>query len=135
MSLRRSFVACCCALSFSAFAENLSLMPWPQQVEQPASGEKLRLTPQLTLNISGDHLAGAESRWLARIARQTGWPLLPAAQPVEHPTIRVVIARAVDPLLNRTAMKATSCRSTVTVCCSVQIPGSARCAVWKRCYS
>lgn len=98
MSLRRSFVACCCALSFSAFAENLSLMPWPQQVEQPASGEKLRLTPQLTLNISGDHLAGAESRWLARIARQTGWPLLPAAQPVEHPTIRVVIARAVDPL-------------------------------------
>ncbi|MCT2418597.1 beta-N-acetylhexosaminidase [Pantoea sp. XY16] len=79
-------------------ANPLPLMPWPQQVEQPASGGALTLTPQLTLQISGDHLAGAEARWLARISDQTGWPLLPATQPVAAPTIRIMIAKAVDPL-------------------------------------
>lgn len=79
-------------------ASPLPLMPWPQQVEQPASGGALTLTPQLTLQISGDHLEGAEARWLARISNQTGWPLLPASQPVATPTIRIVIAKAVDPL-------------------------------------
>jgi len=79
-------------------ASPLPLMPWPQQMEQPASGGALTLTPQLTLQISGDHLAGAEARWLERISNQTGWPLLPATQPVAAPTIRIVIAEAVDPL-------------------------------------
>ncbi|MGJ0480568.1 beta-N-acetylhexosaminidase [Pantoea agglomerans] len=81
-----------------AQASPLPLMPWPQQVEQPVSGGALTLTPQLTLQISGDHLAGAEARWLERISNQTGWPLLPATQPVAAPTIRIVIAKAVDPL-------------------------------------
>ncbi|NYS30391.1 beta-N-acetylhexosaminidase [Pantoea sp. WMus005] len=81
-----------------AQASPLPLMPWPQQVEQPASGGALTLTPPLTLQISGDHLAGAEARWLERISNQTGWPLLPATQPVVAPTIRIVIAEAVDPL-------------------------------------
>nr|WP_314984827.1 family 20 glycosylhydrolase [uncultured Pantoea sp.] len=81
-----------------AQASPLPLMPWPQQVEQPASGGALTLTPSLTLQISGDHLAGAEARWLERISNQTGWPLLPATQPVVAPTIRIVITEAVDPL-------------------------------------
>ncbi len=86
------------ALSPLALASPLPLMPWPQQVELPASGGALTLTPSLTLQISGDHLAGAEARWLERISNQTGWPLLPATQPVVAPTIRIVIAEAVDPL-------------------------------------
>ncbi|MFW0699379.1 beta-N-acetylhexosaminidase [Pantoea sp. R13S299] len=81
-----------------AQASPLPLMPWPQQVEQPVSVGALTLTPQLTLQISGDHLAGAEARWLERISNQTGWPLLPATQQVAAPTIRIVIAKAVDPL-------------------------------------
>lgn len=106
MWLRRSLIAGCGALSCimnislvsAAQAEKLPLMPWPQRVEQPASGGSLTLTPQLTLQITGDHLAGAEARWLERIGNQTGWPLLPASQPVAQPTIRIVIANAVDPL-------------------------------------
>jgi len=86
------------AISPLAQASPLPLMPWPQQVEQPASGGALTLTPPLTLQISGDHLAGAEARWLERISNQTGWPLLPATQPVVAPTIRIVITEAVDPL-------------------------------------
>ena len=86
------------AISPLAQASPLPLMPWPQQVEQPASGGALTLTPSLTLQISGDHLAGAEARWLERISNQTGWPLLPATQPVVAPTIRIVITEAVDPL-------------------------------------
>ncbi|WP_292986376.1 beta-N-acetylhexosaminidase [Pantoea sp.] len=86
------------AISPLALASPLPLMPWPQQVEQPASGGALTLTPPLTLQISGDHLAGAEARWLERISNQTGWPLLPATQPVVAPTIRIVITEAVDPL-------------------------------------
>ena len=86
------------ALSPLALASPLPLMPWPQQVELPASGGALTLTPSLTLQISGDHLAGAEARWLERFSNQTGWPLLPATQPVVAPTIRIVIAEAVDPL-------------------------------------
>lgn len=85
------------ALCPIALASSLPLMPWPQQVEQPASGGTLILTPQLTLQIAGDHLAGAEARWLERISNQTGWPLLPATQPIAAPTIRIVIAKAVDP--------------------------------------
>lgn len=98
MPLRRNVLICCCVLTFSAAADTLPLMPWPQQVEQPAQAGWLTLTPQLTLQIVGDQLPGAETRWLSRIARQTGWPLLPAAQPVEHPTIRIAIAQAVNPV-------------------------------------
>jgi len=106
MWLRRSLIAgygaISCVMSVAlvspALAEKLPLMPWPQRVEQPASGGTLSLTPQLTLQITGDHLAGAEARWLERIANQTGWPLLPARQPVAQPTIRIVIDKAVDPL-------------------------------------
>ncbi|CRH27946.1 hypothetical protein BN1182_AE_00850 [Pantoea ananatis] len=98
MPLRRNVLICCCALTFSAAADTLPLMPWPQQVEQPARAGWLTLTPQLTLQIVGDTLPGAETRWLSRIARQTGWPLLPADQPVEHPTIRIAIAQAVNPV-------------------------------------
>ncbi|WP_324020598.1 family 20 glycosylhydrolase [Pantoea sp. JZ29] len=98
MSLRRNVLICCCALSFSAVADTLPLMPWPQQVEQPANAGWLTLTPQLTLRIEGDRLPGAETRWLSRIARQTGWPLLPTDQAVTPPTIRVQIATVTDPI-------------------------------------
>ncbi len=46
----------------------------------------------------GDRLPGAETRWLSRIARQTGWPLLPIDQAVTPPTIRVQIATVTDPI-------------------------------------
>ncbi|MDF7659719.1 family 20 glycosylhydrolase [Erwiniaceae bacterium L1_54_6] len=101
MPLPRTLLACCLSMSFSAFATpagDLPLMPWPQKVEQPHSGGAYQLTPQLTLQISGDHLEGAEARWLARIARQTGWPLLPSGASDEKATIRIQIADAVDPL-------------------------------------
>ncbi|ORM70626.1 beta-N-acetylhexosaminidase [Pantoea wallisii] len=101
MLLPRTLLACCLSLSFSGVAApagDLPLMPWPQNVVQPAGGGALALTPQLTLHISGDHLAGAEARWRARISRQTGWPLLPASAASDHATIQVQIAQAVDPL-------------------------------------
>ncbi len=101
MPLQRTLLACCLSVSFSAFATpagDLPLMPWPQQVELPRSGGAYQLTPQLTLHISGDHLEGAETRWLSRIARQTGWPLLPTDASDEKATIRVQIKEAVDPL-------------------------------------
>jgi N-acetyl-beta-hexosaminidase len=56
------------------------------------------LTPQFSLHITGDHLEGAEARWRARIARQTGWALLPASPASDRPAIQVRIADAVDPL-------------------------------------
>ncbi|MCU5773375.1 beta-N-acetylhexosaminidase [Erwiniaceae bacterium BAC15a-03b] len=82
--------------AFATPAGDLPLMPWPQQVEQPAQGGKLVLNHQLTLQISGDYLAGAQQRWLQRIARQTGWELQPHTEQVAHPTISVIIANAVD---------------------------------------
>jgi len=87
----------CALLTPIALAETLPLMPWPQSVERPARGGSLTLTPPLTLQIAGDYLAGAEARWRQRISNQTGWPLLPATQPVASPTIRIVIASAVNP--------------------------------------
>lgn len=101
MPLQRTLLACCLSLSFSAVATpagDLPLMPWPQQVELPHNGGAYPLTPQLTLQISGDHLEGAEARWLRRIARQTGWPLLSAGASDEKATIRVQIKEAVNPL-------------------------------------
>lgn len=89
----------CVSLSvFAAPASDLPLMPWPQNVQQPASGGAFTLTPQFTLRISGDNLQGAEARWRERIARQTGWSLLPVSGQSDNPTIQVQIAAAVDPL-------------------------------------
>lgn len=101
MLLPRTLLAVLCSLTFStqaAPAGDLPLMPWPQQVTQPAGGGALTLTPQFSLHITGDHLEGAEARWRARIARQTGWALLPASPASDRPAIQVRIADAVDPL-------------------------------------
>ncbi|MEN0123303.1 MAG: family 20 glycosylhydrolase, partial [Pseudomonadota bacterium] len=78
-----------------ALAGELPLMPWPAQVVQPAAGGALTLDRTLTLNISGDDLGDAATRWRARIARQTGWLLLPQTGPAKAPTIDVTIARKV----------------------------------------
>ncbi|KOC91347.1 family 20 glycosylhydrolase [Winslowiella iniecta] len=88
--------------TFAAPAGDLPLMPWPQQVEQPAQGGKLVLDRRLTLHISGDYLAGAEQRWRQRIARQTGWELEPQPEQPANPTIRVNIEKVVNaqPLLD-----------------------------------
>ncbi|QKJ85518.1 Beta-N-acetylhexosaminidase [Paramixta manurensis] len=98
MPLRRatlisSLLFSCCG--FASTVGSLPLMPWPQQVEQPAQSGKLVLTPQLTLQINGDNLDGARERWLGRIARQTGWPIMTDASVTKNPTIRIDIARAV----------------------------------------
>ncbi|MDI6955792.1 family 20 glycosylhydrolase [Pantoea sp. Pa-EAmG] len=101
MLLPRTLLAVLCSLTFStqaAPAGDLPLMPWPQQVTQPAGGGAFNLTPQFSLHITGDHLEGAEARWRARIARQTGWALLPASPASDRPAIQIRIADAVDPL-------------------------------------
>ncbi|MEQ0583427.1 family 20 glycosylhydrolase [Pantoea dispersa] len=101
MLLPRTLLAVLCSLTFStqaAPAGDLPLMPWPQQVTQPAGGGAFALTPQFSLHITGDHLEGAEARWRARIARQTGWALLPASPASDRPAIQIRIADAVDPL-------------------------------------
>lgn len=101
MLLPRTLLAVCWTLTFSALAAPagvLPLMPWPQQVTQPAGGGTFNLTPQFALHITGDHLDGAEARWRARIARQTGWPLLPASPASDRAAIQIQIADAVDPL-------------------------------------
>lgn len=100
MLLPRTLLAVLCSLTFStqaAPAGDLPLMPWPQQVTQPAGGGAFTLTPQSSLHITGDHLEGAEARWRARIARQTGWALLPASPASDRPAIQIRIADAVDP--------------------------------------
>lgn len=100
MHFRHTLLAASLLFTFHTFAApagDLPLMPWPQQVEQPASGGKLVLDRQLTLQISGDYLAGAEQRWRQRIARQTGWELEPQPAQVANPTIRIIIEQAVDP--------------------------------------
>ncbi|KTS16277.1 beta-N-acetylhexosaminidase [Pantoea dispersa] len=101
MLLPRTLLAVLCSLTFStqaAPAGDLPLMPWPQQVTQPTGGGAFTLTPQFSLHITGDHLEGAEARWRARIARQTGWALLPASPASDRPAIQVRIADAVAPL-------------------------------------
>ena len=99
MHFRHTLLASSLLFSFHTFAApagELPLMPWPQQVEQPAQGGKLVLDRKLTLQISGDSLAGAEQRWRQRIARQTGWELEPQPEYPANPTIRVNIEKAVD---------------------------------------
>ena len=101
MSLRHTvftlplLFSCC----FTVFADPvpLPLMPWPQQVEQPPTGGRLALTPQLQLHIVGDLPEGAEARWRERIERQTGWTLLPDTSSAA-PTLTVRVARQVDAL-------------------------------------
>ncbi|MGB9095742.1 beta-N-acetylhexosaminidase [Erwinia sp.] len=98
-SLRLSLLASSLLVSLYAHATpagNLPLMPWPQQVEQPASGGNLRLDNTLSIRIEGDDLPGAVDRWRLRIGLQTGWQMMPQTSEVAEPTIRVVIAKRVD---------------------------------------
>ncbi|AUX92144.1 family 20 glycosylhydrolase [Mixta gaviniae] len=85
------------ALSAAADPLPLPLMPWPQQVEQPAAGGRLALTPQLQLRLFGDLPADADVRWRQRIERQTGWTLLPEASSTA-PAITVRVAGKVAAL-------------------------------------
>lgn len=82
-------------LACAAPAGDLPLMPWPAHVERPQAQGVLVLNNQLTLNVSGDDLGDAASRWRERIARQTGWTLQPQLAPAKAPTINVVIAKKV----------------------------------------
>nr|WP_154324472.1 family 20 glycosylhydrolase [Pantoea sp. 201603H] len=99
MFLRQTLLASSILLSLNAFAApagDLPLMPWPQQVEQPATGGKLVLDRKLTLKVNGDNLEGALERWRQRIARQTGWELEPQEERIDTPTISINITQAVD---------------------------------------
>lgn len=103
MSLRHTvftlpLLLSCSAVVFAADAQPvpLPLMPWPQQVEQPANGGRLTLTPQLQLHIIGDVPQGADARWRERIERQTGWTLHDASSAA--PVISVRVAKQVDAL-------------------------------------
>lgn len=82
-------------LACAAPAGDLPLMPWPAHVERPQAQGALVLNNQLTLNVSGDDLGDAASRWRERIARQTGWTLQPQMTAAKAPTINVVIAKKV----------------------------------------
>lgn len=82
----------------SRAADQLALMPWPQQVEQPAGDGQLVLTRQLSIAVSGDELGEAVSRWRERFARQTGWELQPQPENPEQPTVQIIIARRVSEL-------------------------------------
>ncbi len=82
-------------LACAAPAGDLPLMPWPAHVERPQAQGALVLNNPLTLNVSGDDLGDAASRWRERIARQTGWTLQPQLAPAKAPTINVVIAKKV----------------------------------------
>ena len=82
-------------LACAAPAGDLPLMPWPAHVERPQAQGALVLNNQLTLNVTGDDLGDAASRWRERIARQTGWTLQPQLAPAKAPTINVVIAKKV----------------------------------------
>lgn len=76
-------------------AGDLPLMPWPAQVERPSAQGALILNNQLTVNVSGDEPGDIVSRLRNRIARQTGWELMPQNDPVATPTIDIVIAQKV----------------------------------------
>jgi hexosaminidase len=99
--LRLSLLASSLLVSLYAQATpagNLLLMPWPQQVEQPASGGSLRLDNRLSIRIEGDDLPGSVDRWRQRIGLQTGWQMMPQTGEVAQPTIRIIIAKRVDPI-------------------------------------
>ena len=82
-------------MALAAPAGELPLMPWPAHVERPQAQGALALNNQLTLNISGDDLGDAASRWRERLARQTGWILQPQLTPAKNPTISVMIGKKV----------------------------------------
>ncbi|SFN25312.1 hexosaminidase [Izhakiella capsodis] len=81
-------------------ADFLPLMPWPQEVMQPAGGGQLILNDQLAISVSGDDLGDAMMRWRERLARQTGWELQPQVINLPQPMISIRIAKRVDPLPN-----------------------------------
>ncbi|EMH4163258.1 beta-N-acetylhexosaminidase [Pluralibacter gergoviae] len=85
-------------IAAAAPAGDLPLMPWPQQVERPAAQGMLILNHQLTINITGDDLGDAAARLRSRIARQTGWEMVPQNGPADAPTISITIAKKVPPL-------------------------------------
>lgn len=80
--------------AFASPAGDLPLMPWPAQVERPIQGV-LALNNLLTISVTGDDLGPAVSRWRERIARQTGWVLMPQASGVQSPTIEITVAHRV----------------------------------------
>lgn len=85
--------------SFAAFAApagNLPLMPWPQQVEQPAQGGSLTINNQLSIVVEGDAMPEAVARWRTRIGLQTGWEMMPQPASVTSPTITLHIDQKVD---------------------------------------
>lgn len=89
-SLFASFAA------FAASAGNLPLMPWPQQVEQPAQGGSLTINNQLSIVVEGDAMPEAVARWRTRIGLQTGWEMMPQSASVTSPTITLHIDQKVD---------------------------------------
>ena len=83
LPFRRTLLATSLFLTASALAApagNLPLMPWPQQVEVTSPAGKFVLTDALQIQVSGDQLMPEVNRWRERLARQTGWYLLPQAQ-------------------------------------------------------
>ncbi|MDX6038665.1 beta-N-acetylhexosaminidase [Scandinavium lactucae] len=76
-------------------AGDLPLMPWPAQLERPATQGALVLNNQLTINLRGDDLGEAVTRLRERISRQTGWEMMPQNGPAKTPTIDIIIARKV----------------------------------------
>ncbi|WP_235421046.1 beta-N-acetylhexosaminidase [Erwinia oleae] len=98
-SLRFTLLATSLFASLSAFAApagNLPLMPWPQQVEQPAGGGRFALDNRLTIRVEGDDLAGAVTRWRERIGLQTGWQMMPQNGTPDKPTIAITVKTRVD---------------------------------------
>lgn len=82
--------------SFATPAGNLPLMPWPQQVEQPASGGSLVLNNRFSVRVQGDELPEAVQRWRQRIGLQTGWQMMPQTTVPAQPTLLIKIAKKVE---------------------------------------
>ncbi|WP_428944311.1 beta-N-acetylhexosaminidase [Pantoea sp. FN060301] len=79
-------------------AGNLPLMPWPQQVAQPAGGGSLVLDNHFSVRVDGDSLDEAVLRLRQRVGLQTGWEMMPQATSPAKPTMLIVIQQRVDPL-------------------------------------
>nr|WP_051516350.1 family 20 glycosylhydrolase [Pantoea sp. IMH] len=84
--------------TFAAPAGNLPLMPWPQQVKQPAGGGKLVLDNLFSVRVEGDNLDNAVSRLRQRVGLQTGWEMMPQTTTPAKPTMQIIIRQRVDPL-------------------------------------
>ncbi|MBV4412949.1 family 20 glycosylhydrolase [Enterobacteriaceae bacterium YMB-R22] len=98
---RYAVLLCGAAMCFSALAAapagELSLMPWPKQVQYASQAGRLELNNGITINVEGDQLDEMVTRWRHRIALQTGWTLQPQSANVARPTIWIDIAQKVDP--------------------------------------